>query len=156
MVLAKSNLQYSCISHFYFRGFHFSTCTHTADDFHSFAFCCKQILVLASHYQCNPKHNQTSVTISKARSGDKILVRVLIAILGYINLSPTIVILVVTVEMQAGNCLLILVISTTSPSTFVILPPALAKIQQQMSQRLPNPTTNTFCIFCKLIAFFFK
>ena len=55
-----------------------------------------------------------------------------------------------TVECKAGNCLLILVISTTSPSTMVIWPtPALAKNSAAKDPTPPNPTTKTlaFCNF---------
>ena len=52
------------------------------------------------------------------------------------------------VECNAGNCLLMLVISTTSPSTIVKLPtPARAKNSAAKEPTPPSPTTNTLAFF---------
>ena len=55
------------------------------------------------------------------------------------------------VECNAGNCLLMFVISTTSPSTIVIVPtPALTKNSAAKEPTPPNPTTKMFA-FCNLL-----
>ena len=53
-----------------------------------------------------------------------------------------------TVECKAGNCLLMLVISTMSPSTIVMFPtPALAKNSAAKEPTPPKPTTKTLAFF---------
>ena len=52
------------------------------------------------------------------------------------------------VECNAGNCLFMLVISTTSPSTIVIFPtPALAINSAAKEPTPPTPTIKTFAFF---------